>query len=245
MRIAIDPFRHRQRIPHGLGKSLTQSGRIALIAPFLASACLTSVCLAPPVMAQQPSTVAEAAAVGGAVPAPLTGLAGPRYTVNAGDELDVFVWGEDRMQRAVRVQPDGTFAFPLAGTIRASGRNVSDIAGEIRERISLNYRGTVPDVTVSVREATGMRFYVVGKVRSPGSFTSGTAPNILQALSMAGGTADFADVKNAVILRQTPQGEVVEPVALNKLLKGRRALEAGGLDKPLPTLSSGDVLVIP
>lgn len=168
-----------------------------------------------------------------------------RYTINAGDELDVFVWGEDRMQRQVLVQPDGTFAFPLAGTIRAGGRNVSDIAAEIRDRISLNYRGTPPDVTVSVREATGMRFYVVGKVRSPGSFSSGTAPNILQALSMAGGTADFADVKNAVILRQTPHGEVVEPVALNKLLKGGRALDAGTLGKPLPTLSSGDVLVIP
>ncbi|WP_395397402.1 polysaccharide biosynthesis/export family protein [Novosphingobium sp. BL-8A] len=189
--------------------------------------------------------IAETAAAGASVPAPLTATNGPRYTVNSGDELDVFVWGEERMQRAVLVQPDGTFAFPLAGTIRASGRNVSDIAAEIRERISLNYRGAVPDVTVSVREATGMRFYVVGKVRTPGSFTSGTAPSILQALSMAGGTADFADVRNAVILRQTPHGEVVEPVALNKLLKGRRALEAGTLDKPLPTLSSGDVLVIP
>jgi len=168
-----------------------------------------------------------------------------RYFVNAGDELDVFVWGEERMQRAVRVQPDGNIAFPLAGTIKASGRNVSDIAAEIRERIAVNYRSTPPDVTVSVRDATGMRFYVVGKVRTPGSYTSGTAPNILQALSMAGGTAEFADVKHAVILRQTPRGQVVEPVQLNKLLKGGRALEAGALDEALPTLSSGDVLVIP
>lgn len=168
-----------------------------------------------------------------------------RYTVNAGDELDVFVWGEERMQRQVLVQPDGTFAFPLAGTIKASGRNVSDIAMELRERISLNYRAAPPDVTVSVREATGMRFYVLGKVRTPGSFTSGTAPNILQALSMAGGTAEFADVAHAVILRQTPQGQVVEPVELKRLLKGGRSLDPGDLAKPLPTLSSGDVLVIP
>ena len=169
----------------------------------------------------------------------------PRYMVNAGDELDVFVWGEERMQREVRVQPDGTFAFPLAGTIAASGRNVTDIADEIRERIAVNYRADPPDVTVSVREATGMRFYVVGKVNAPGSYTSGTAPNILQALSMAGGTAEFADVDEAVILRQTPAGPVVEPVELKKLLKGGRALNAGALRVPLPVLSSGDVLVIP
>ncbi|TCM20824.1 polysaccharide export outer membrane protein [Novosphingobium sp. PhB165] len=197
-----------------------------------------------PVMAQETAPVSTAA-VGAAMAASPAGAMTPRYTINAGDSLDVFVWGEDRMQRQVLVQPDGTFSFPLAGTVKASGRNVSDIAAEIRDRISLNYRGTPPDVTVSVRETTGMRFFVVGKVRTPGGFTAGTAPNILQALSMAGGTADFADVKNAVILRQTPRGEVVEPVALNKLLKGGRAMEAGKLAKPLPTLSSGDVLVIP
>lgn len=168
-----------------------------------------------------------------------------RYLINAGDELDVFVWGEERMQRAVRVQPDGTFAFPLAGTIRAIDRNPTDVAAEIRERIAVNYRAAVPDVTVSVRDATGMRFYVVGKVETPGSYTSGSPVNILQALSMAGGTAEFADVKNAVILRQTSAGQTVEPVKLSTILKGGRALDAGTLATPLPMLSSGDVLVIP
>ncbi|WP_236547954.1 polysaccharide biosynthesis/export family protein [Sphingomonas sp. AX6] len=170
----------------------------------------------------------------------------PQYRINIGDELDVFVWGEERMQRAVRVQPDGTFAFPLAGTVKAEGRNVSDISNEIRERISTNYRSAPPDVTVSVRAATEMRFYVVGKVREAGSYTSGTKVNVLQALSMAGGAAEFADLRNAVILRQRPDGsQVVEPVELTMILKGRRALSAGALQRALPTLGSGDVLVIP
>lgn len=168
-----------------------------------------------------------------------------QYLVNAGDDLDIFVWGEERMQRLVRVQPDGTFSFPLAGTILARSRNVTDIAAEIRERITVNYRTSVPDVTVSVREAIGTRFYVVGKVRTPGSYTSGTSVNILQALSMAGGTAEFADIKNAVILRQTPTGQVVEPVKLSSVLKGGRAMSAGVLSNALPMLLSGDVLVIP
>lgn len=168
-----------------------------------------------------------------------------QYRINAGDELDVFVWGEERMQRTVLVQPDGTFAFPLAGTIKAVDRNVTDVAAEIRERIAVNYRSAVPDVTVSVHAAAGMRFYVVGKVQTPGSYTSGTSMNVLQALSIAGGTVEFADVKNAVILRETPNGQVVEPVKLSKFLKGGRALDAGALTTPLPMLLSGDVLVIP
>lgn len=169
-----------------------------------------------------------------------------RYHVRSGDQLDIFVWGEERMQRSIRVQPDGTFAFPLAGTVRAEGRTVSDISTEIRERIAVNYRTGPPDVTVSVGDASEMRFYVVGKVRTPGSFTSAEAVNILQALSMAGGTAEFADIKNAVILRQAENGsQIVEPVQLTTVLKGRRALSAGALPAALPTLSSGDVLVIP
>lgn len=205
---------------------MTHNGRIGSA---LALAC--AIMSAPPAIAQ---TLAAAAATA------------PQYKVAAGDELDVFVWGEERMQRSVRVQPDGTFAFPLAGTIQAKGRNVGDISADIRERISVNYRATVPDVTVTVRTASEMRFYVVGKVRSPGSFTSGTTVNILQALSMAGGPAEFADVKNAVVLRQLPDGgQTVEPVRLNTVLKGGRALSAGRSGSPLPTLSSGDVLVIP
>lgn len=167
------------------------------------------------------------------------------YRVNVGDELDIFVWGEERMQRAVRIQPDGTFAFPLAGTIEAAGRGVSEIAADIRERISVNYRAAPPDVTVSVRDAIQMRFYVIGKVRTPGSFTSGTPVNILQALSMAGGPAEFADIKNSVIMRQRPDGsQLVEPVQLATLLKGRKAMK-GGTQASLPALQSGDVLVVP
>ena len=190
---------------------------------------------------ETPSTQAVAVTTAGAEAAETRG----QYMINAGDELDVFVWGEERMQRLVRVQPDGTFAFPLAGTIRAIDRNTADVAAEIRERIAVNYRSAVPDVTVSVRDATGMRFYVVGKVETPGSYTSGSPVNILQALSMAGGTAEFADIKHAVILRQTAAGQTVEPVKLSTVLKGGRALEAGTLATPLPMLSSGDVLVIP
>ncbi len=167
------------------------------------------------------------------------------YRINAGDELDISVWGEERMQRTARVLPDGTISFPLAGTVNAASRTVADVSQEIRERIAPNYRSTPPDVTVAVREATGMRFYVVGKVRSPGSFPMGKPVDSLQALSMAGGLADFADVKNAVILRQNANGQVVEPVHLATVLKGHRRLKQGALANPLPMLNSGDVLVIP
>ncbi|KMS56395.1 sugar transporter [Novosphingobium barchaimii LL02] len=169
----------------------------------------------------------------------------PEYRVNPGDELDILVWGDERLQRLVRVLPDGTLNFPLAGRVSAANRTVREIALQIRDNLAPNYREAPPDVTVAVREATGMRFYVMGKVRTPGGFASGRSVNVLQALSMAGGLAEFADVKNAIILRQTAQGQTVEPVRLSRVLKGARKMDTGRLDVPLPVLGAGDVLVIP
>jgi polysaccharide biosynthesis/export protein len=167
------------------------------------------------------------------------------YRVNPGDELDVSVWGEDRMQKSVRVLPDGTFAFPLAGTVIAAGNTPHDIAETIKARIAYNFRNAVPEVTVIVRDPAGMRFYVVGKVRAPGTFPITRSIDVLQALSMAGGVADFADVSHAVLLRQTAAGQVVLPVDFSRVLKGGHALDAGLQGTALPTLAAGDVLVIP
>lgn len=168
-----------------------------------------------------------------------------QYRINAGDELDILVWGEERMQRLVRVQPDGSFSFPLAGRIVAAGNTTGAVTQAIRAGLADKYRNGAPDVTVSVRESSGMRFYVVGKVRNAGSYAAGKGVDIVQALSLAGGLAEFADVKGAVILRQTAEGQTVERVHIARILKGSRSLNAGALPEPIPVLRSGDVLVIP
>ena len=40
------------------------------------------------------------------------GSSGPAYRINPGDELEILVWGDERLHRSTRVLPDGTFAFP-------------------------------------------------------------------------------------------------------------------------------------
>ena len=60
------------------------------------------------------------------VPAPAA-VAGSAYRINPGDELEILVWGDERLQRSVLVLPDGTFAFPLVGQVQAIGRLPSSI----------------------------------------------------------------------------------------------------------------------
>lgn len=174
-------------------------------------------------------------------PAPSTQSLAP-YRVNPGDELQIFVWGDERLQRTVLVLPDGTFAFPLVGQIAAAGRLPSEIERLITAGLQPQYKGPVPQVTVSVSKATGYQFSVVGKVRSPGTFTPGRYVNALEALAMAGGPTEFAQTGSIRLVRKSGGQLVVVPVRLSDALKG----DADRLTTAeIPRIESGDTVVVP
>src|SRR5206468_4861630 len=118
-------------------------------------------------------TVAQAQLV---VP-PSATVAGTPYRINPGDELEIHVWGDERLQRDVLVLPDGTFAFPLVGQVNAAGRLPGDLERVITAGLQPQYNGPVPQVTVSVTKASGYQFSVVGKVRNPGALHPGRYVN--------------------------------------------------------------------
>ena len=164
------------------------------------------------------------------------------YRVNAGDEIEVYVWGEERLQRTIKVLPDGTFSFPLAGQIKALNKLPSEIERDVSAGLRGQYRDAVPQVTVSVKNAGGFQFSIAGKVKSPGAFTPGRYVNILEALALAGGPADFADVSNIRILRKSGTGLTVLRVRLTDILKGNPSeRDLAGL----PQIESGDAVIVP
>jgi polysaccharide export outer membrane protein len=166
------------------------------------------------------------------------------YRINAGDEIEIYVWGEERLQRAVRVLPDGTIAFPLVGQVMAANRLPAEIEAEISKGLAPQFRNQVPQVTVSVRQPSGYRFSVVGKVRNPGSFSPGAYVNVLEAVAFAGGPTEFADTANVVILRKN--GGTLAPikVRLSDALRGN-ASGRDWLASGVPELRSGDTVIVP
>lgn len=141
------------------------------------------------------------------------------YRINAGDELEIYVWGEERLQRKVKVLPDGTMAFPLVGQIKVQGYLPSEVEGLITKGLSAQYVGAVPQVTVSVVAASGMQFSVMGRVKSPGTFSPGRYVNVLEALSMAGGPGEFANLDNVLIIRKSDEQLTTLNVRLAPLFK--------------------------
>jgi polysaccharide biosynthesis/export protein len=169
-----------------------------------------------------------------------TTATGPAYRINAGDEIEVMVWGDDRLQRVVRVLPDGTFSFPLVGQVVAAGQLPSDLERIISAALRSQYRGAVPQVTVSVKNPSGYQFSVVGKVNSPGTYTPGRYINALEALSIAGGGTQFASLNNSLIRRKVGQQLVTIRIRLGDALRGEELTSSD-----IPFIQSGDTLVVP
>lgn len=164
------------------------------------------------------------------------------YRINAGDELEVMVWGDERLQRDVLVLPDGTFAFPLVGQVQAAGRLPVEIERVITAGLQPQYKGPVPQVTVSVKKPSGYQFSVIGKVRSPGTFTPGRYVNALEAIAIAGGPAEFAQTGNVKIIRKVGDQLVVLPIRIQDALRGDTSRLG---PNEVPRIQSGDTLVVP
>lgn len=207
---------------------------------FLTSA-LTGVALfgALPVVAQAPAgTPAPTKTVAGAATTAAPAQGG--YAINIGDEVEIYVWGEERLQRVLRVLPDGTVAFPLVGQLRIQGLLPQSVEKLVADRLKSQYRGDVPNVTVSVRSPAGYQFSVMGKVRSAGSFTPGRFVNVLDAISMAGGPAEFANLDNVVIIRHEGERLTTLRAKLSGVFRG------GDIDRAnIVAMAPGDIVVVP
>ena len=159
------------------------------------------------------------------------------YTVKPGDTLLVSVWREPELQRPVLVEPDGTFAFPLCGTIDAHDKTVAQLQQQITQH--LGHYITNPVVTVSLQKIAGNRVYVIGQVKKPGTFIVNPRVDVMQAISMAGGTTPFASLGNIKILRRMANGQQEAlPFDYSDVLHGN------DLDQKV-TLKAGDVVDVP
>lgn len=202
---------------------------------------LTGLASADMAQAQAPAQAANAPATGaGGQPTPSVST----YRINAGDELEIYVWGEERLQRQLKVLPDGTIAFPLVGQLRVEGLMPQEVERAVSARLREQYRGDVPFVTVSVRAPAGMRFSVLGKVKAPGVFDAGRYVNVLEALSQAGGPDEFANLDSVTVIRGSGATAQAFRVRVGNIFKagvGTRDVQSANLIQIAP----GDVIIVP
>jgi polysaccharide export outer membrane protein len=158
------------------------------------------------------------------------------YQLHAGDSITISVWKELDLQRKVMIRPDGRFSFPLTGEVQAAGRTPD----EVRIEIENSLKKFIPEavVTVIVEEFNGNRVYVIGQVTKPGMYVMNPSLNVLQALSLAGGSTPFAKLDDVSIIRGSGPSQKTLPFRYSQVVEGK-ALQQN------ITLESGDVVVVP
>ena len=158
------------------------------------------------------------------------------YTVKPGDTLQIAVWKEPDLQGTVLVRPDGGFSFPLVGEVDARGKTVANLQTIVSERLRKYISD--PVVTVSVQEIRGNKVYVIGQVNKPGEFIVNPRVDVMQALSMAGGTTPFAGLGNIIVLRRTSGQQQALRFDYTAVARGRN------LEQNIE-LQAGDIVVVP
>jgi polysaccharide export outer membrane protein len=158
------------------------------------------------------------------------------YLIGPGDVLEIAVWKDEALTKAIVVRPDGNISFPLIGELAAEGKTVSQLKAAIEARLS-KY---VPDVDlyVNVQQVNSMIVYVIGKVNSPGRHILNAQVNVLQLLATAGGLNPFAKRGSIKIFRQDGTKTRILNFDYDDVTDGKH-LEQNII------LQRGDVVVVP
>ena len=158
------------------------------------------------------------------------------YPLQPGDVITVSVWKETDLSGDLLVRPDGGISMPLAGDIQAAGHTADEVRAIIDERL----RKFIPDpsVTVGVKQTLGNQIFVLGKVNHPGQFPINRPVDVMQALSLAGGTTPFAALNSIRVLRRDGERQVAIQFHYSDVEHGRNLAQN-------IVLRSGDTVIVP
>ena len=161
-----------------------------------------------------------------------------KYLIGAGDSLSITVWRNPDLSAVVPVRPDGKITAPLVEDIVAIGKNPSELAREMEERLKKYLREPVVTIVVqSFVGPTSEQVRVVGQATKPAALNYRQDMTVLDAMIAVGGLTEFAAGNRAVLIRAA-EGNKAYNVRLDDLLK-RGDVSANVELRP------GDVIIVP
>lgn len=171
------------------------------------------------------------------------------YVIGPRDVLAITVWEQPDLTGKFTVESDGSFTFPLVGRVQAGGLTLKAFEQELRARLIAERLFKNPQVTAAVERFASQRVFVVGEVRSPGTYPLNGDMSLIEALARAGSTTSAAG--NEAVVVRAPAGRAaagpVMPGDSDGAMTTRvdlKALEEGDLAGNL-ALRDGDTVFVP
>jgi len=157
------------------------------------------------------------------------------YTIGTEDLLRISVWENRELSLDQVVRPDGKISMPLIQDVVAEGKTAMELAETIHQRLLFFIKD--PQVSVIILQVNAPKYFVIGSVVKPGTYSLRSETSILQALALAGGFTQFASPKNIKLIRNTGGKTDVRKVNFYNMI------EDGGQGNYV--LKSGDTIVVP
>ncbi len=141
------------------------------------------------------------------------------YTLGAGDRLKMDVFDVPEYTGEYTVLIDGSLNLPILGSLSVRGMTLQGVSELLRERYGRYLKR--PIITLSLVTPRPVTLAVAGEVNRPGTYTvtpggttgatSGQFPTVTQAITLAGGITQSAEIRQVTIQRRlTPDSRPAE-----------------------------------
>ncbi|MBT0005778.1 SLBB domain-containing protein [Vibrio alginolyticus] len=138
------------------------------------------------------------------------------YTVGAGDEIVIQLFGKENTTHRLRVNRAGIINFPSLGPVQVAGMTFSDVRDSLNQRVKEQMIGVRSDI--SLGEMRTMQVFVMGDAFKPGAYTVSALTTISQAIYYSGGFSESGALRNVQLKRN---GQVIRKLDMyDLLLKG-------------------------
>lgn len=127
------------------------------------------------------------------------------YTLNAGDTIRVYVYGEsDLTFESLLIGQNGRISYPFLGELTVAGKTPAEVQKQLSDGLKPDY---LVDPRVSVSIVRYRPFFVNGEVRNPGGVDFQPGLTLRKAISLAGGFTERANKKQMLVISDnTPDG---------------------------------------
>ena len=146
---------------------------------------------------QMPQQSGSQAAIGAAPPQD------PGYKLGPGDHLRINVFNQKDLTGEYLVDGTGLLAFPLIGSVQAGGLTAHELERAITNKLKPDY---LRDPNVNVVVLTYRPFYIVGEVKTPGSYPYVSGMTVINAIALAGGFTYRAKESSFYLTRADKDG---------------------------------------
>jgi polysaccharide biosynthesis/export protein len=161
----------------------------------------------------------------------------PRYTLRAGDVLDLDYRYTPELNQTVKVLPDGYVNLNVVGDVRVSGLTVQEAHDLIVRKAQDQLND--PELNLILKEFQQPYVVVAGEVGKPGKIDLRENTTAMQAILLSGGFLASAQSGQVLLFRQI-NGDTAEI----RVLKLSKLQKTADLERDV-TLQSGDMILVP